>query len=210
MKTSANRGRSLAFCTALAVVAAGIVVAAGSAVAAGSPAVAYRLTATLTPGQMVPAVHAPTGAVGHFHGYLIKSGVGVAAVASRLGCTVTKAPPAGGIANRIDCGGSTGTVPTAPGQWRLIWHLSVAHLGSPVISTAIGVAPVGHAAATPLMTVCGPCHTAARGFRALSSGQADALVSNSAYVQVATAAHPGGEIRGQIVRTTVPAFQAGR
>jgi hypothetical protein len=38
---------------------------------------------------------------------------------------------------------------------------------------------------------------------AVTADQARTLLGNAAYVDVATAAHPDGEIRGQIVRATI-------
>jgi len=187
---------------ALAVVAAGIALAAGTAAARTSAhAVAYRLTATLTPSQVVPAVQAPAGAVGRFHGVLLRSGAGAIKVASMAGCKVVVPPKRSGLPMRINCGGgAVGTVPTATGQWRLVWRLSVSGLSGPATAAAIHLAAAGKAAA-PAFAMCSPCVRPMHGQMALSDAQASSLTSNAAYVDVDTAAHPGGEIRGQIMRT---------
>jgi hypothetical protein len=188
---------------ALAVIAAGVVLAAGTAAASTSVhAAAYRLTATLTPNQVVPAVQAPAGAVGHFHGVLIMSGAGATKVASLAGCKVVVPPRRSGLPIKINCGsGAVGTVPGAPGQWRLIWRLSVSHLSGPATAASIHLASAGQSAA-PAFTLCSPCKSVAHGVMALSGGQASSLSSSSSeYVDVATAAHPNGEIRGQITRS---------
>ena len=204
------------FRTLIPVGAALVVVAVGTAVAAGTAgasraavhAVAYRLTATLTPGQEVPAVHAPTAASGHFDGVLFRSGIGATKVAALAGCKVITAPRRSGLPTRISCGGSVVTLPVAPGQWRLVWRLSVSGLSGPATAADIHVAPVGHAA-SPAFTLCGPCQSVSHGHMALTADQANALGTNAAYVNVDTTANPGGEIRGQITRTTI-GFSAGR
>ena len=101
----------------LAIIATGIVLAAGTAAASTSVhAVAYRLTATLTPDQVVPAAQAPAGAMGTFHGVLIMSGVGAIKAATLAGCKVVVPPKRSGLPYRINCGGgAVGTVPGAPG-----------------------------------------------------------------------------------------------
>jgi CHRD domain len=194
---------------ALVVVAVGTAVAAGTAGASRSAihAAAYRLTATLTPGQEVPAVQAPTSASGHFEGVLIRSGIGVTKVAALAGCKVITAPRGSGLPTRISCGGSVVALPAA-GQWRLIWRLSVSGLSGPAIRTDIHMAVPGHAAPAAF-ALCGPCQSVSHGHVVLAAGQANALGTNAAYVNVATAANPGGEIRGQITRTTI-GFSAGR
>lgn len=193
----------------LAVVAIGIAVATGTAFAARSAnAVAYRLTATLTPSQVVPAVQAPAGAVGHFRGVLIRSGAGAAKVASLAGCKIVQPPRRSGLPFKMNCAGAIVTMPGAPGEWRLIWRLSVSGLSGPATSAAIHMAAAGHTAAAAF-AVCAPCHTISHGQLAVTADQASSLASNAAYVDVSTAAHPAGEIRGQIVRASI-GFRIGR
>jgi hypothetical protein len=211
MTNSSKRFRALVpLGAALAVVAVGIAVAAGTASASRADihAAAYRLTATLTPGQEVPAVQAPTAAVGHFHGVLLRSGIGAAKVAALAGCKVITPPRRSGLPTRINCGGSTVLMPAAAGQWRLVWRLSVSGLSGPATGADIHMATAGHAAA-PAFALCGPCQSVSQGRMVLSADQATALSTNAAYVNVDTAANPGGEIRGQIVRTGA-GFVAGR
>ncbi len=198
-----------AFGGALVVVATAIAMAAGTAAAASPPvsAVLYRLTATLTPGQVVPAVQAPRSAVGRFHGILVRSGVGASRLAALAGCKVVVPPRRSGMPTKLNCNGAVVTLPGAAGQWRLFWRLSVSGLSGPATSAAIHVAPVGHTAA-PMLAMCAPCQSISHGQLALGAGQAKTLLSNAAYVDVSTAAHPSGEIRGQIVRASI-AFRLG-
>jgi CHRD domain len=194
---------------ALAVVATGVALAASTAFAATPVnAVAYRVSATLTPAQVVPAVQAPAGAVGHFRGVLIRSGMGAAKVALLAGCKVLQPPRRSGLPTKLNCAGANVTLPGAPGQWRLFWRLSVANLSGPATSAAIHMAAVGHTAA-PAFAMCAPCHTLTHGQLAVTAGQADTLIKGGAYVDVSTAAHPDGEIRGQINRASI-GFQVGR
>ncbi len=205
MSKHSNRRHALVpLAGALAIVVTGIALAAGSAAASrvSVHATAYRLTATLTPSQEVPAVHAPTAAVGHFHGVLFMTGIGAARIASLAGCKVVVPPRRSGLPTRINCGGATGTLPGAPGQWRLIWRLSVSGLSSAVTRADIHLASIGQAA-PPAFTLCGPCGTTAHGMLAVTAGQATSLAGNSSYVNVATVANPGGEIRGQITQTQI-------
>lgn len=207
--TSKSIGFLASSSAALAVVATAIAMAAGSAFAATSVnAVAYRLTATLTPSQVVPAVQAPAGAVGHFHGVLFRSGAGAARIAALAGCKIVQPPRRSGLPTGVNCGGARGTLPGAPGQWRLVWRLSVSGLSGPATSAAIHMAPAGHTAA-PAFAMCAPCRTVSHGQLALTADQATSLAGNAAYVDVSTAAHPDGEIRGQIVRASI-GVQIGR
>jgi hypothetical protein len=185
----------------LAIVAAGIVVAAGTASARTQVhAAAYRLTATLTPGQEVPAVQAPTAAIGHFHGVLFMSGIGAARVGALAGCKVVVAPKRSGLPTKLSCGGTIITLPAVPGQWRLFWQLSYSGLSGPATGADIHVAPAGHTA-PPMFALCRPCSSTSHGLLSVSGTQASALMSSTAYANVDTAKNPSGEIRGQITRT---------
>ena len=209
MRTSSHRYRALALAAVLTVVAAGVAMSAATAGARTNvSAVAYRLNATLTPGQVVPAISAPAAAAGHFHGILFRSGIGAARVAALAGCKVVVAPRRSGLPTRINCGGSVAVLPGAPGQWRLVWRLSYSGLSGPATGAAIHIAPAGHSAA-PLTRICAPCAPISHGTLSVTADQATALTNNAAYVDVSTAAHPDGEIRGQIVRSTV-GFRLGR
>lgn len=206
---SPYRFRASALLAVIAVVAAALAMGASMAGARSSvAAIAYRLTATMTPSQVVPAITAPSGAGGHFHGILFRSGVGSAKVAAMAGCKVVVAPRRSGLPTKINCGGSIAVLPGAAGQWRLVWRMTYSGLSGPATGAALHVAPPGHSAAA-LTRICAPCAPVSHGSMALTTNQASSLTSNSAYVDVSTAAHPGGEIRGQIVRTTV-GFQLGR
>ena len=203
MTTSSTRFRALAPLALLAIVAAALAVSVSTAGARTNVAsVAYRLTATLTPTQVVPAVSAPAGASGQFHGILIRSGTNAAKVAKLAGCTVITAPRRSGLPTKINCGGAPVTLPGTAGQWRLVWHLSYSHLSGPVTGAAIHIAPAGHSAAA-LTKICSPCAPVSHGSMGVTSDQATQMTGNASYVDVSTAAHPDGEIRGQIVRTTI-------
>jgi len=199
-----KKSKLVPFGAALAIAVTGIVVAAGAAAATRAEihASAYRLTATLTPGQEVPAVQAPAGAVGHFHGVLFMSGIGAARVGVLAGCKVVVAPRRSGLPTKLSCGGTIVTLPGAPGQWRLFWHLSYSGLSGPATAADIHVAPVGHSA-PPMLTICGPCASISHGMLALSGTQASSIGNGSSYVNVDTARNPSGEIRGQITRTPI-------
>jgi CHRD domain len=188
---------------AVAIVASGIALAAGTASASRTQqpqAVIYRLTATLTPGQEVPAVQAPIGAVGHFHGFLFRTGIGTAKAVAMAGCKVVVVRH--GAPSRIRCGATVMSLPAASGQWRLLWWLSVANLSGPATAADIHVnAPAGHLAAVAFK-LCGPCASTTHGMAVVNTGQGAALsTSSDSYVNVDTAAHPSGEIRGEIMST---------
>jgi hypothetical protein len=202
MTNSAKRLRALA---ALAVVGTCVAFVAGSATASRSatPAVAMRLTATLTAAQEVPAVQSP--ARGHWTAVLIRSGVGTARVASLAGCRIMTAPPRSGRAIKVNCGGIVTVLPAAPGQWRLIWHLATSHLSGPVTGVDIHLGAVGQAAPV-MLSLCGSFPCVASGHVLLGDSQATSIANGSAYVNVDTAAHPSGEIRGQIVKATFGTF----
>jgi CHRD domain-containing protein len=209
MRNGTKRVGSLAsLSAALAVVVTGVALAASTAAATPVHAVAYRLTATLTPAQVVPAVQAPSGAVGHFRGVLIRSGIGAAKVASLAGCKVVQGPRRSGLVTKLNCAGANVTLPGAPGQWRLFWRLSVSNLSGAATAAAIHMAPVGHSAAAAF-AMCAPCQTITHGQLSVTAGQADTLIKGGAYADVSTAAHPDGEIRGQINRASI-GFRVGR
>ena len=205
MRKLSNSRHALALLGAgLATVATGVLLAVGPAAAspASVHAAAYRLTATLTPAQEVPAVQAPAGAGGHFNAVLFRTGLGTARIAALAGCKILAPPRRSGLPTKIKCGGSVATLPGAPGQWRLVWHLSVTHLTGPATAADIHLASIG-AAAPPMFALCGPCASTAHGTHVIEASQAASLASDSSYVNVDTTAHPSGEVRGQITRTTI-------
>ena len=203
MTTSSTRFRVLAPLALIAFVAAALAVSVATAGARTHVvSVAYRLTATLTPSQVVPAISAPAGASGHFHGILIRSGANAANVAKLAGCTVVTAPRRPGVAFKINCGGAPVTVPGTAGQWRLAWRLTYSHLSGPATGASIHIAPAGHSAAA-MTRICSPCTPISHGSMVFSNDQASSVTGSASYVDVSTAAHPGGEIRGQISRTTI-------
>jgi len=202
-----NSPKRLSALAALAVVATCVAVAAGSATASRSaiPAAAVRLSAHLTATQEVPAVQST--ARGHWTAVLIRSGIGSARVASLAGCKVLTAPRRSGIVTRLDCSGVPFTLPASPGQWRLVWHLAATGLHGPVTGIDIHLGAIGQAAPA-MLSLCGGSCTAS-GHMIVTADQATAIADSSAYVNVDTTAHPSGEIRGQIMKTTI-GFIAGR
>ena len=129
--------------------------------------------------------------------------------AALAGCKVVVPPKRSGLPYRINCGGgAVGTVPGAPGQWRLIWRLSVSHLSGPATGAFIHLASPGQSAA-PSFKLCSPCLPVSHGVMALSSTHAATLSTSQEYVDVTTAKNPNGEIRGQITRT-LAGFAIGR
>jgi CHRD domain len=137
------------------------------------PSVFYRLTAQLSSAQVVPAPSAavPASATGRFDGVLAR----FARETRRLGD--------GGLLS----------------GWRIIWRLTYSGLSSTATSAEINTG--AHGATGPHVAgLCGPCSAETRGSMELTSAEATALLKGNAYVQVATANNPSGEIRGQIHR----------
>jgi hypothetical protein len=137
------------------------------------PSVFYRLTAQLSSTQVVPAPSAavPASATGRFDGVLMR----LAREARRLGD--------GGLLS----------------GWRIVWRLTYSGLSSTATSAEINTGV--HGATGPhIAGLCGPCSAVTRGSMELTSADAAALLQSNAYVQVATANNPSGEIRGQIHR----------
>ena len=202
-KRSRLRGALLTPAVALAVAAAGVAVAAGSATAHRSliPAAAFRLTADLTPSQVVPVVQAPAGAHGHLEALLVRSGPNLAALrAAFAGCKLFIPPRRSGLPVRLTCGGLTARLPSGPGlHWTFAWRLTTSGLSGPVTGAQVHLAPAGHTAPVAF-SLCTTCRPIMRGTVAVTQTQAAAMLRGDAYVTVSTPAHPDGEIRGQIRR----------
>lgn len=79
----------------------------------------------------------------------------------------------------------------------LAWRLTFKQLSGPASAAHIHMAPAKKAGpvSAPL---CGPCTSPASGTLTLTTQQLAALRSRGLYVNVHTAANPGGEIRGQL------------
>jgi hypothetical protein len=205
MTMKLNSTKRLSALAALALVGTCVAVAAGSATASRSatPAMAIRLQAHLSATQEVPAVQ--SAARGHWTAVLIRTGVGSARVVTSIaGCKVVTPPKRSGLPTRINCGGTVFLLPTAPGQWRLVWHLATTGLSGPATGVQIHLAPVG-GAAPAMLSLCGGSCTAS-GHMIVSTDQANAISDGTAYVNLTTAAHPSGEIRGQIVKAPFGTF----
>jgi hypothetical protein len=167
-------------CLGAAVAAAGLAALTAASLAGADvnpvPAVAYKLEASLTAGQVVPApaVAAPAAATGQFTGMLIR----------------TSADP--GTPR-----GTPGRRGPAPFVWRLMWRLTYSGLSSPATSAQI------HTGAQDVVGphvagLCSPCGAATRGSTTLTASQARVLLKGNSYVQLATVNNPNGEVRGQV------------
>ena len=158
-----------------------LLTAAGLATAGlGMPSIAYKLTGQLSSTQMTPA---PAAAVpANATGQFTGVLIRSQAGQTRLG------------------GG--------PPVWRLVWRLTYSGLSSAATSAQIHTGAQG-ASGPHIAGLCGPCATVAKGSMELTASQALTLLRGNAYVQVATANNPSGEIRGQIHRSrTLPVAQA--
>jgi hypothetical protein len=169
-------------CLGAAVAAAGLTALTAASLAAADvspvPAVAFKLNANLTGGQVVPtpAVAVPAAATGQFTGMLIRTSA--------------------------DAGtprGTPGRRGPAPFVWRLVWRLTYSGLSSPATSAQIHTGALG-VVGPHVAGLCSPCGTVARGTMTLSAAQAKVLLKGSGYVQLATVDNPSGELRGEIHR----------
>jgi hypothetical protein len=81
----------------------------------------------------------------------------------------------------------------------LIWTVTYSGLSGPATMAHFhGPAPVGKAA--PVVVNFQPFESPIRGSAVLTQGQIDQLMNGLWYVNVHTALHPPGEIRGQVVK----------
>lgn len=81
----------------------------------------------------------------------------------------------------------------------LTWRLTFRRLTGPALAAHIHLAKRGQVGA-PVITLCGPCLSPESGTATASAAEKAALLKHGAYVNVHTIKHPGGEIRGQIVK----------
>jgi hypothetical protein len=129
-----------------------------------------RLHATLGARQIVPA---PSAAAAESHGMFN-----------------------GTLQHRLVDGGQGG------GQivWNLSWSLSALSLTGPVTAVEIRTGRRGEVGPV-LLTLCQDCGASPAGVaHQLAKGEVHALRASALYVNVATAANPGGEVRGQLTR----------
>jgi hypothetical protein len=185
----------------------GTVSASAAAPAPPAAAVAYRLTADLSPSSVVPPV-ARTGAGGRFEGLLVRTAPGMAVPTSGslpAGCTVVEPPPHSTAPTRIACDGGRLAVPlskTTGVRWLLAWRLSVIGLTGEVKVARVHKAPRGKNGPA-LLTLCRRCPALASGTVFVSSKRASGLVNGADYVVVGARKHPRGEVRGQVLRTSL-------
>jgi CHRD domain len=167
----------------------------------------YRLRAVLSaPGSTTVSGHweavlVHTVAVGH-----------EGSLPTLQGCTFTGRPGNGqfpprasGLPYMIKCGPVPPVSVTGNGRhWILAWRIFYSGLSSAVTGVDIRLNSPG-TAGTLAATLCSSsCASGRYGRTIVTDDQAAAIVGGHGYVVVATAAAPGGEISGQIVRITQP------
>jgi hypothetical protein len=81
----------------------------------------------------------------------------------------------------------------------LTWRLTFTHLSGPATAAHIHPGARGVNGA-PLITLCTPCTSPVTGTTPVTAANVAAMKARRTYVNVHTAANPGGEIRGQITR----------
>ena len=81
------------------------------------------------------------------------------------------------------------------------WKLTFAHLSGAAAAAHIHSGVRGKSGPV-LVPLCGPCTSGVSGSTAVTSAQIAAMIVGKDYVNVHTAKNPGGEIRGQIRRTS--------
>ncbi len=87
----------------------------------------------------------------------------------------------------------------------LTWRLTFTHLSGPATAAHIHAGARGHAGPI-VVPLCGPCASpAAGGPTTLTTDEVKALLAGKYYVNVHTANHPSGEIRGQITKAPTQA-----
>jgi predicted lipoprotein with Yx(FWY)xxD motif len=84
----------------------------------------------------------------------------------------------------------------------ILWSLSFNGLSGPASASHIHLGKAG-VAGPVVLALCGPCSSPLTGHKAIDANLAAAISSGGAYVNVHTAANPGGEVRGQLVRATL-------
>lgn len=93
----------------------------------------------------------------------------------------------------------------ADGGAKLTWHLTYANLTGRATGAHIHLGKPGTAGPVTA-ALCGPCKTGQRGSVVLKPAAWKAVLTGGAYVNVHTAKHAAGEIRGQLRLTkTQPA-----
>jgi hypothetical protein len=101
-------------------------------------------------------------------------------------------------------GSGTATVTLDPTTREITWNVTFSGLTGPATAAHIhGPAPAGKNAGVLvwLSTKGKPAASPLTGSATLTAAQASDLTSGQCYVNVHTAAHPGGEIRGQLEKS---------
>jgi CHRD domain len=195
--------------TSLVLFVTGLGVGATASGTTRIPAVAYRLTAPLTPAQEVPAITAPATATGRFDALLVRTGPGTVLPGPGSlppGCHVFVPPPRSGLPTRIVCDNGRLIVPLPKigVRWTLAWRLSFSGLSGPATAAHIHLGARGHAGPV-IISLCRRCNRPVRGVGPVTASQAAGLLRSDDYVNVHTSKNPAGEIRGQITRVPVGA-----
>jgi hypothetical protein len=101
-------------------------------------------------------------------------------------------------------GTGAGTVTLDSATHKITWNVTFSGLTGPATAAHIhGPAPVGKNAGVMiwLSTKGKPATSPLSGSATLSAAQASDLMNGQCYINVHTAANPGGEIRGQLVKS---------
>ena len=91
----------------------------------------------------------------------------------------------------------TGTLNGTTLTWRLTWR----RLSGPATAAHIHMAPRGKPGPV-IVPLCAPCTSPETGTATLTTAQVTLLRRAGLYVNVHTTRNPGGEIRGQLTRTS--------
>ena len=91
----------------------------------------------------------------------------------------------------------TGTLNGMTLTWRLTWR----RLSGPATAAHIHMAPRG-VPGPVIIPLCAPCTSPETGTATLTTAQVTSLRRAGLYVNVHTTRNPGGEIRGQLTRTS--------
>ena len=84
---------------------------------------------------------------------------------------------------------------------RMVWSLSVQGLSGAASAAHIQLGQPGVSGPVTL-TLCAPCTSSLAGRRSIDANLATAIQNGGYYVNVTTAANPGGEARGQLIGAT--------